>query len=53
MNPMTQLLAQQRINDLHRTASRAQVGRQAKATRTDNVDITRRWGRRAQAAVTA
>jgi hypothetical protein len=45
MNPMTPMLAQQRINDLHRTASRVRVARQAR---------TRRWGRRAQlAGVTA
>ena len=54
MNPMTQMLAQQRINDLHRTASRAQVARQAKSTQTQPVATSRRWRRRAQiTAVTA
>jgi hypothetical protein len=54
MNPMTQMLAQQRISDLHRNASRAQVARQAKAARTERVETARRWGRRAQVtAVTA
>jgi hypothetical protein len=54
MNPMTQMLAQQRINDLHRTASRAQVARRAKTTRNERVETTRRFGRRAQiTAVTA
>ena len=54
MNPMTQMLAQQRINDLHRTASRSRVARQAKAGRTVQALNNRRRARRAQlAAVTA
>jgi hypothetical protein len=54
MNPMTQMLAQQRINDLHHAASRARVSRQAKSTRTERAESTRRFGRRVQVtAVTA
>jgi hypothetical protein len=48
MNPMTQMLAQQRINDMHRNASRARVARQAKGTRKQHSERTRRWGRQAQ-----
>ena len=48
MNPMTQMLAQQRINDLHRTASRSRVARQAKGTRTEGIQAVARRHRRAQ-----
>lgn len=48
MNPMTQLLAQQRITDMHRAAARGQVSRQAKAARTERVSKARHGLRRAQ-----
>jgi len=50
MNPMTQMLAQQRINDLHRAASRASVARRAKATRSERVATPGHRHRRVQIA---
>jgi hypothetical protein len=48
MYPMTQMLAQERINDLHRNATRGRVARQAKTRHTEQAVTTRRWGRRLQ-----
>jgi hypothetical protein len=48
MYPMTQMLAQERINDLHRTASRARAARKLTTRRTQPTDSARRWSRRLQ-----
>lgn len=48
MNPMIQMLARQRIADMHQAAATDRLGREAKAARADRVDSTRRWRRAAQ-----
>lgn len=49
MNPMTQMLAEQRINDMHRASARWRVARQVKAARSNPVRTGHRI-RRAQIA---
>lgn len=50
MNPMTQMLAEQRINDMHRTGQQSRAAQQVKSTRSRHIRTAGRRTRRAQIA---
>jgi hypothetical protein len=48
MNPMLQMLAKERIADMHRAAATDRLGREATADCAAATEPTRRWRRRVQ-----